>query len=418
MNPPAAPVALPVRLLGLVFLPFAAGFFLSFLFRNANALISKDLATDFGLSSSELGLLTSAYFFSFAAMQMPVGIFLDRYGPRRVTAGLLLIAAAGTAVFAVSGGLGSLVLGRALIGIGVSACLMGSMKAFTLWFPLDRLATLNGWTIAFGALGGVAATVPVEFVASAVGWRVMFGGFSMLALATATAMFFLVPEKPVAGARERWDEQFAKIAAIFATSAFWRIGMPLIVLQAVYQALFGLWLVPWLMDTQDLARAEAAQWLMWSALTYAVASIFFGQGADRMAERGLSRLTLLKWGTAIGVAAFFALAFAPALPKFLLLLTYTFGAVASVLAYAILSRHFPVKVSGRLNTALNVSMFVCAFVTQIGTGVLLRLFPVESGRYATEGYALAFLILGLLQFAAWASVATMKKEPGAYRAPL
>ena len=413
-----APIALPARLLALVFAPFAAGFFLSFLFRNANAVISKDLATEFSLSSSELGLLTSAYFLAFAAMQIPVGIFLDRYGPRRVTSGLLLVLAAGAGAFAIAGGVGSLALGRALIGVGASACLMGSMKAYSIWFPLDRMATLNGWTMAIGALGAVAATAPVEFAASRVGWREMFGSLAMITLAVAACMFLLVPEKIVPGARELWSEQVGKIASIFKVPAFWRIGIPLIVLQGTYQALFGLWLVPWLVDTQDLSRSAAAQWLMWAALTYAVASVFFGQGADRLAGRGVARLSLLKWGTALGVAAFFALAFAPGVPKLALLLAYAFGAVGPVLCYAILSRHFPVAVTGRLNTALNVSMFLWAFVVQIGTGMLLRLFPADNGRYSAEGYGLAFMILGLVQFAAWVLVATVGKEPEAYRKPI
>ena len=415
VNAPAAPIALPARLLGLVFLPFSAGFFLSFMFRNANAVISKDLATEFSLSSSELGLLTSAYFLAFAAMQMPVGVALDRYGPRRVTAILLGVLATGAGAFAIADGLGSLALGRALIGAGASAALMGAMKAYSIWFPLDRMATLNGWTMAIGALGAVAATAPLEFAVSQIGWRAMFGSLAVVSLVVAVCMFFLVPEKKVQGASELWSEQAAKILAIFKVPAFWRIGTPMIVMQGTYQALFGLWLVPWLMDTQELPRSTAAQWLMWAALTYAAASIFFGQGADRLAMRGVQRLSLLKWGAALGVAAFFALAYAPGLPKLALLLLYAFGAVGPVLCYAILSRHFPIAVTGRLNTALNVSMFLWAFVVQIGTGMLLRLFPADNGRYPAEGYALVFAILGAVQLAAWLIVATVKTEPGPFR---
>lgn len=412
MSSPA--LARPARLIAVVFAPFAAGFFLSFMFRNANAVISKDLAGEFSLSSSELGLLTSAYFLAFAAMQMPVGVFLDRYGPRRVVAGLLLVLAAGAGVFALSGGLSSLALGRALIGIGASAALMGSMKAYSMWFPLERMATLNGWTMAIGALGAVTATAPVEFVASLVGWRAMFGGLAVITVAVSASIFLFVPEKAVPGATELWSEQAGRILAIFKVPAFWRIGTPMIVMQGTYQALFGLWLIPWLMDTQGLARSEAAQWLMWAALTYAVASIFFGQGADRLAERGVRRLTLIKWGAALAVACFFALAYAPGLPKLALLLLYAFGAVGPVLCYAILSRHFPVAVTGRLNTALNVSMFLWAFVVQIGTGMLLRVFPAEDGHYPAEGYALAFGILGMVQLTAWGLVVTVRKEPTAF----
>lgn len=408
MNVPA----LPARLLAIVFLPFATGFFLSILFRNVNAVISKDIAGEFSLTSSELGLLTSTYFIAFAALQVPLGIFLDRYGPRRVTAALVLVAAAGALAFASAGGLGGLTLGRALIGVGVSACLMGSMKAFTLWFPLDRMATLNGWILAIGALGAVAATVPVELATSSYGWRAMFTGLALLSLSIAACIFIVVPEKPVPGARELWGEQLSRIAEIFTTPAFWKIGLSLVLLQGSYQALFGLWLVPWLMDTEGMARGEAARWLMYAALSYAVASVAFGQGADRMAARGLSRLRILKWGTGFGVACFGLLAFAPPQWKLAALLAYTFGAVAPMLAYAILSRHFPVSVSGRLNTALNVATFLYAFAAQVGTGMLLRVFPAEGGRYPPESYVLAFSVLLAVQFAGWALVAAVNQEPG------
>ncbi len=416
MTASTATLPLPARLLGIVFLPFAAGFFLSFLLRNANAVISKDLATEFALSSSELGLLTGAYLLAFAAMQMPVGVFLDRYGPRRVTSGLLVLAAIGVGTFSVAGGLGTLTLGRALIGAGVSACLMGSMKAYTMWFPLERLATLNGWTLAAGAIGAVAATAPMEFAVSQIGWRAMFGVLAVLTLLAGMAILFLVPEKPVPGATERWGEQLGKIAAIFSVTAFWRLGLPMIILQGVYQGLFGLWLIPWLIDTQGLARGEAARWLMWAAVTYAFASLFFGQGSDALARRGLPRIRLLQWGTALGVAAYFALVFGTGLPRLPLLLAYAMGVVAPVLCYPILSRHFPLAVTGRLNTALNVSMFVCAFIVQIGTGMLLKFYPAVDGRYPAEGYAAAFAILGVAQFLAWACVATMQKEPEAGKA--
>jgi MFS family permease len=348
-----------------------------------------------------LGLLTSAYFLAFAAMQMPVGVFLDRYGPRRVTGSLLFVLAAGAGAFALAEGLGSLALGRALIGIGASAALMGAMKAYSMWFPLERLATLYGWTVAIGALGAVAATLPVEFASSLVGWRAMFGGLAVFAFLVAVTLFLVVPEKTVPGASERWDEQLSRIASIFRTPAFWRIGLPMIVVQGSYQALFGLWFVPWLMDTQGVARSEAAQWLLWAAIAYGTGSIFFGQGSDRMADRGVTQLGLMKWGTAFCVASFFALCFIPSVPKFVLLLCYAFGSCGTTLSYAILSKRFPLGMTGRLNTALNVSMFVYAFTVQMGAGFVLRLFPSEAGRYPAEGYAMVFAILGAIQLTAW-----------------
>ena len=145
------------------------------------------------MSPSDLGLLTSAYFLVFAAFQIPLGVLLDRFGPRRVLATLLVFAAAGGLVFGLAQGVATLALGRALLGLGVSGCLMGSIKAFTLWFPLSRLGTLNGWILAIGALGAMAATAPVEALAGAAGWRAVFYVLAAGCAAVAALIFIVVP---------------------------------------------------------------------------------------------------------------------------------------------------------------------------------------------------------------------------------
>ena len=131
------------RLLLVVFCPFAAGYFLSFFFRNVNAVISRDLAREFSLAPSDLGFLTSMYLLAFAAFQLPLGVLLDRFGPRRVLACLYAIAGLGALVFGLAQDFTALSIGRALIGLGVSGGLMGAIKAFTLWFPRERLTALH-----------------------------------------------------------------------------------------------------------------------------------------------------------------------------------------------------------------------------------------------------------------------------------
>ena len=122
-----------------VFLPFALGYFISYFFRNVNAIIEADLVGDLGFSAASLGLLTSVYFISFASFQLPLGLLLDRFGPRRTESVLLIFAALGALIFSMAESLSGLILGRLLIGFGVSACLMASFKAYVLWFPPDRL---------------------------------------------------------------------------------------------------------------------------------------------------------------------------------------------------------------------------------------------------------------------------------------
>src|SRR3954466_4902761 len=274
--------SLPVNPLVVVFAPFAAGYFLSFFFRNVNAVISKDLAHEFALTPADLGFLTSMYLAAFAAIQLPLGVLLDRYGPRRVVAALLCFAAAGALLFAGARDVAMLALGRALIGLGVSAGLMGAIKAFTLWFPLSRLATLNGLYLAIGGIGGLSATAPAEAFLEGSGWGDLFMPLVFLSAAAAALVFFVVPEKPLPGRGETLRSQVAGFGRIFSSLAFWRIAAPLVACHACYQALQGLWLAPWLYDVAGLERPGVAQLLFVTAAAYTAGAIFFG---DRKSTR-------------------------------------------------------------------------------------------------------------------------------------
>ena len=154
-----------------VFLPFVAGYYLSFLFRSINALIAGSLSSEFGLGAGDLSLLTSVYFLTFAAAQIPIGVLLDRYGPRRIQSAFLVIAATGAALFGASDNFLVLLAGRALIGLGVAAALSTGLKALVLWFPKDRLTLLNGLMIMLAALGAVTATLPAELLLVYISWR-------------------------------------------------------------------------------------------------------------------------------------------------------------------------------------------------------------------------------------------------------
>jgi predicted MFS family arabinose efflux permease len=403
--PPADVRAAPLtaRLVAAVFLPFAAGYFLSYFFRNVNAVIAKDLAREFSLSPADLGLLTSAYFVAFGIAQIPIGVLLDRYGPRRVVATLLCITALGAFAFGAADGFGTLALGRALIGLGVSACLMGAIKAFTLWFPLSRLATITGWYIFVGAVGGLAATAPVEAALGVIGWRVMFYGLAGASLAVAALIAVGVPEKALPGAGATWGEQFRGVGRIMRRPLFWQIVLPFVITHGAYQALQGLWLGPWLTDVAGFAREGTAKLLLVCATAYAVGSVAFGTFADRFAARGFSRLALYKGGLLVSFAAFIAIALDAPLPRAALLATYGFTVMSGALVFALITPHFPTTMSGRVITAVNFGMFAASFAFQWGIGAVLRVFPAVDGRYAPGGYAAALLGIAVLQVAvlAW-----------------
>src|SRR3974377_1085018 len=131
------------------------------------------------LRASDLGLLTAVYFLSFAAMQLPLGVALDRYGPCRVQGTLLLVAALGAALFGAAQTLAAFIIGRAMIGFGVAAALLAGLKSIRLWFPKEQLPLLNGCFIMLGTLGALTATAPAELIVSWIGWRALFAGLGV-----------------------------------------------------------------------------------------------------------------------------------------------------------------------------------------------------------------------------------------------
>jgi MFS family permease len=332
-------------------------------------------------------------------------VLLDRFGPRRVLAMLYCVAGIGALIFGLAQDFTTLSIGRALIGLGVSGGLMGAIKAFTLWFPLSQLATLNGLYLAAGGIGGLSATAPAEALLGPLGWRMLFWSLAALSVGAAALIFFVVPEKRLPGEGQTLAAQIAGFGVIFGSLEFWRIALPLVVCHAGYQAMQGLWLAPWLYDVAGLARGAVANALLTCALAYTLGSVFFGVASDRLARAGLARMTVYKIGLAVSLAAFAALGAGAATgqsvkPDFTLvalLAVYGFTAISAALAYALLTPRFPPEMTGRVNTASNVLMFSASFVFQWGIGAVLRLYPVAEGRYAPEGYATAFLILGALQ---------------------
>ncbi len=164
----------------LVFAPFASGYFLSYLLRTVNAAVAPHLTADIGVSPASLGLLTSAYFFSFAAFQLPLGMLLDRFGPRRVSASLLAIASLGSLLFGLAPDIATLTVARALIGLGMSSGLMAGFKANPLWWPGEKLPRVNGWFMAVGALGSLVATAPAALLLEHMHWRSVFLGLAVL----------------------------------------------------------------------------------------------------------------------------------------------------------------------------------------------------------------------------------------------
>ena len=385
-----------------VFIPFALGYFLSYLFRTVNAVIAPDLVRDVGVDPASLGLLTSAYFLAFAAFQLPLGILLDRYGPRRVEAFLLLFAASGAFLFARAETLTGLMLGRALIGLGVSACLMAAFKAFTLWLPADRLPLANGVQMISGGVGALAATTPVELSLALTDWRGVFYILAGLTLIAAICIFLVVPEKHGSLSGESFKEQLQGIGQIFTSKTFWSIAPWAVAAQAAYLSIAGLWSGPWLKDIAGYNRLTVANTLMGISIAMIVGYFSFGALAERLSKKGIVPMTVAAWGM-----FFFLIIQALIVGKIVSLtlplwLLFGFFGTACILPYAALSQSFSRHLAGRVNTGLNLLVFVAAFSAQWAIGLSINLWPQSApGNYHPSGYSSSFGLIALLQLAGW-----------------
>ncbi len=383
----------PPRALWLrLFLPFAAGYLLSYLFRTSNAVIGPVLAKDLALPDHALGLLTSTYFITFAAAQIPLGMLLDRYGPRRVESLVLLFAAAGAVVFALADDLAGLAWGRALIGLGVAACLMAAFKAFNLWFAPDRQAALIGWVLAAGGLGAMFAAQPLEVAIGLAGWREV-----MLALAVATVVVALfiwrvVPEKGQAVPASSFAEQLAGVRQVMTSRMYWRYAPMVSMVIGGFMALQGLWVSRWLAEVEGLGRASIALQLTWLNGGFLAGCLFMGFATTPLIQRGFGEARMLEVVAIAYVLMFAAVNLLGGDGQHWLWVLLAFFYPMCNIAYTVLSRSLPLALSGRANTALNLGNFVGAFVLQWGLGIGVDALRATGWRTA-EAYRVTFWLL-------------------------
>jgi predicted MFS family arabinose efflux permease len=334
---------------------------------------------------------------------LPLGVLLDRYGPRRVNATLLMLAAAGGLWFSLAGSIAQLTLARALIGLGVSGCLMSTFSAFALWYPAGRLATMNGIAFASGMLGAIAVTVPLEIVLRALHWREVFHGVVALTVLASLVLFFVVPEKAIVRRAPPLAAQLREYASLARDPAFWRMALCIGASQLAAVSLATLWVATWLRDVAGYNQAEVARALLAFNVAMLAGYLGFGRLADVMTRRGRSTLPLLAGGVSAALICLAMLALGVRTGALYLWCAFFCCTTAVVLSYAIFSRRYPTEMAGRVNSALNVAVFVGMFSGQWAVGAVLNLWPPTATGYAPEAYTWALGGLWLMQFAglAW-----------------
>jgi MFS family permease len=413
-------------MLARVTFPLAAAGFMNQASRTVMAIVGPVLAVELGLSAVELGVLAACLFAAYAAAQLPLGVALDAFGARRVQTALMVLAAIGFAIFALSPGFAGLVAARIVLGVGISAGLMAVIKAHADWFERSRVAHVTGIATAIGALGSTLTTSPVQALLPALGWRGVFWVLALLALAVAAWIFLSVPEKPPvekhpgkAGPARSLRGDIALSGRILASRAFWRLGPAVATLSMFNFVYLGLWAGPWLRDVAGLDGPARAGVLFLYTLAMVAGSVLAGSAASRATAAGLPPLLVPVVSLAGLVLLQIGLMLQPSLSAVVLALwlgAAVFGA-AGPAGYVAMCQMFPPEQTGRVSTAINTLTLGGAFAVQSAIGWILDLWPrTPSDGWAPDAYSWALALTAALQALAALAMATVRRrEPAVSR---
>ena len=370
-----------------VFAIFTIAYFLSYFYRSANAVIAPDLARELTLNESQLGLMTSLFFAAFAAVQLPLGLGLDRFGPRFVTSTLMLVGAAGSLVFANAHSFGTLAIGRALIGVGMAGILMGALKAFSQWYSPQRYPTLSGLLVGLGSAGALAAATPLAWLNATVGWRTVFVFGAVLVVAAAVSIIVGTRNTPPGVTWQGKQADLRSLRVVFADVRFWRMALLVFFTNGALLAFQGLWAGPYLNDIYGVDAITRGNVLLLLSGGATAGYLLSGWLSSRI---GLANLVTL--GAALFVAAQVILALQPPLPWMAatcVLLGLSGGLTIMLLAQP---RYvFPIAITGQATTAVNLFAIGGAALVQWWMGLIIGRFPPDGVHYPPQAYTAALL---------------------------
>jgi MFS family permease len=382
------------HLLCRVFLPFALAYFLSYLLRNVNAVVAPHLVQDFQLDAAQLGSLTSLYFLGFAAVQIPLGACLDRFGPVRVQVPLCLLAALGATTFSFAASSWQLMAGRLLIGVGMAAGLVAGLKTIAISFPKDRVAMMNGSFIALGTLGAVAATAPAEWGLALVDWRGLFQIFACALLLIACAILLLVPALPQSAMAPSAHTARFSYRSLFNNPQFWRLALLSGLSVGSAWALQGLWAAQWMSDVVGLDRTTLVTYLFVMSLVLSAGALGLGAAIGILRRWGVGPSKILPGMVLLLMAAEFLLTTRRLVPPVVPWCLVAFMSAGTVATYSITAAVFDRSTLGRVNGAINLFHIGGAFLVQLAVGFILSRWDATApGHYPPQAYRVMLVVL-------------------------
>ncbi len=376
----------------------ATAYVASHFFRASNVTIGLDLMRDLAIGPEALGALTGAFFFGFAAMQIPCGFFFDHFGPRRTVAAMLVLATIGGAIFTLAPSWPVLLTGRVLMGAGFGAMLIGSMVVISRWFPPDRFSTLTALVLSIGLVGNLIATTPLAWASEAIGWREAFGFAVAFTGIAAVAVWLVVRDAPSGhpfldrtpeSPRQMWQGLMEVLRN--------PLLRPILALNfCSYACTFtvqGLWGGPFLREVHGLSAIEAGNVLLGAVVTYQFGMLAFGP-LDRMLD---TRKWIAVGGNLVTISMLATLALAAKPPVWLpvgAILVMGFVSAASTMVLAHGRGIIPDRLIGRGMSTLNTAVMLGVAVMQTLSGIIVGAFePLADGARSESAYRALFGVL-------------------------
>ncbi len=386
-----------------IFIAFAFAYFLSALLRAVTATLAPVFSQELGLQAADLGLLGGAYFFGFAAMQLPLGRALDRFGPRRSLMVLLGVAVLGCTAFAAATNLVALIAARVLIGAGVAACLMAALTCYRRLFTPAAQLRANSWMLMTGSLGMVAATLPVQWLLPVLGWRGLFGAAALLLVLAAGLVAWCVPADPAADppadppfnpAASPAQAQGAGYGAIVRHAVFLRSAPLAFFVYGGLIAVQSLWAGPWLTNVCGWTALQAAQGLFGINLAMLLAFGSWGALMPRLVRQGISAWQLMTWGLPLCLLLLAAIVALGGAAGAALWAAWCVACTFVSVSQPAVAAAFPAAQAGRALSAYNLVIFSGVFSIQWGLGLLIEALR-GFGLAEVDAYRGAFGVFGL-----------------------
>ncbi|QZI73327.1 MFS transporter [Pseudomonas protegens] len=379
-----------------IFIPFGLGHFVSYLFRTVNALIYVDLEQELHLPASSMGLLTGVYFLTFAAAQIPLGVMLDRYGPRSVQAPMLLFAVLGSLIFSFSHTELGLIIGRGLIGLGVAGSLMSAIKACTIWLPVERLPLSTACLLSVGGLGAMASTTPLHELLKWISWREAFLILALLTLFVSVVIHLSVP-RTYQPKHTTLAEMSKAVGTLYSSWVFWRLALYSVFAHAIYMSVLSLWMGPWLRDVAQLSESSMANTLLWGTVAMVAGSLAFGSITDYLRRFGVQPIMVCGAGVAIFIVFQSLMISGLPVSPLLIAMGFSFFGTSTTMNYAIVAQSVSPELAGRVSSSFNLVVFVLAFALQWLMGEILNLWPANGQRHPVEAYQWSLGVMIALQ---------------------